>query len=112
VSPIVGRLLTLLAERDRIVLVSEMTAAYRERVRQHQGIVRAEVATAVPLSADQVRAIAEGLTRAMGSQVDLATRVDEGLVGGLVAKVGGTVYDGSVTTTLRKIRARLLEAGA
>ena len=112
VSPVVGKLLTLLAERDRIVLASEMLTAFRERVLDHQNVVRAEVATASALAPEHVRAITDGLAKAMGRKVDLTATVDPAIVGGLVAKVGGTVYDGSVTTALRKIKERLRAAGA
>jgi F-type H+-transporting ATPase subunit delta len=111
-SPILGRLLTLLAERDRLVLTADMLAAFRDRVREHQNVVLADVATAVPLSPVQARAITDSLARAVGRQVDLTTRVDPGIIGGLVARIGSTVYDGSVTTTLRKMKERLRAAGA
>ncbi len=109
--PILGRLFVLLAERDRLVLLPELVDAYRDRLRQAQGVVRAEVTTATALSADQARAIEHSLAVATGSTIDLATRVDPSLVGGLVARLGSTVYDGSVASQLRRMRRRLLQAG-
>ena len=46
-----AKLLVLLAERDRLVLLPDLLAAYRERLLDHQKVVRAEVTTAVPLAA-------------------------------------------------------------
>src|SRR5262245_37976138 len=51
-SPAVAKLLVLLAERDRMILLPDLLAAFRERVRDFQKIVRAEVVTAEPLSAE------------------------------------------------------------
>lgn len=106
----VTKLFVLLAERDRLVLLPELVDAYRERLMDHLQIVRAEVVTAAPLAADRVAALETGLARATGQQVQLDTRVDESLVGGAVARLGGTVYDGSITRQLEKMREALTSA--
>ena len=71
--------------------------------------MRAEVTTTVQLPPERIEAIKERLAEATGRSVKLSTRIDPTLVGGMVARVGGTVYDASVTTQLRKIRAQLAE---
>src|SRR5262249_6365104 len=109
-SPIVAKLLALLAERDRLILLPDLLASYRERMLGYQKIVRAEVTTAAPLSGDKAKAVEERLARATGRQVRLTTSVDPGLIGGLVAKVGSTVYDASVTRQLERMRQRLTES--
>jgi len=65
-SAIVSKLLTLLADRDRLVLVPDLLAAYRERLLDHQHIVRAEVTTSVPLDAQRASAIQRGLATLTG----------------------------------------------
>ena len=110
VSPILTKLLVLLAERDRLVLLSDMLAAYRERLLDHQHVVRAEVTTAAPLSAERARAIEQGLAKVTGRTVKLGTRVDPSIIGGVVARIGDTIYDGSVTTQLAKMKKRLVES--
>jgi F-type H+-transporting ATPase subunit delta len=72
--------------------------------------VRAEVTTAVPLAAGRTEAIARGLAQLTGRTVTLATRVDPAILGGVVARIGSTVYDGSVTTQLQKMKQRLIES--
>lgn len=109
-SPVLGRLLLLLAERDRLVLLPDLADAYRTRLMDHLQVVRAEVTTAVPLPADRVQALQQGLARATGRQVQLGTRVDASIVGGAIARIGSTVYDGSVTTQLERLRQKLVEA--
>jgi F-type H+-transporting ATPase subunit delta len=51
-----------------------------------------------------------GLARATGRDVQIETRVDSALIGGAVARIGSTVYDGSVTTQLRKLKQSLIES--
>src|SRR5262249_38086248 len=83
VSPIVAKLLALLAERDRLILLPDLLASYRERMLAFQKIVRAEVTTAVPLATDQQQTIAQQLAQATGRTVTLTTTVDPTIIGGL-----------------------------
>ena len=110
VLPVVSRLLLLLAERDRLVLVPDLAEAYRSRLMDHQQVVRAEVTTAAPIGEERTAALRQGLANATGRQVLLDVRVDPALVGGAVARIGSTVYDGSVTTQLEKMKQQLVEA--
>jgi F-type H+-transporting ATPase subunit delta len=109
-SSILAKLIMLLAERDRLVLLPDLLASYRERLLDHQQVVRAEVTTAVPLAADRTRAIEQGLAQLTGRTVTLATKVNPSIIGGVVARIGSTVYDGSVTTQLQKMKQRLVES--
>jgi F-type H+-transporting ATPase subunit delta len=107
--PMVTKLIGLLADRDRLVLVPDLLAAYRDRLLDYRHVIRAEVTTTTPLPADRAKAIEESLARTTGQTVALATRVDPSIVGGVVTRIGSTVYDGSVARQLEKIRARLGE---
>jgi F-type H+-transporting ATPase subunit delta len=111
-TPALVKLLRLLADRDRLALVPELADAFRERLLQHQGVVRAEVATAVPLSDAIQAAIEQGLAQATGRTVRMTTRVDPGLIGGAVARIGSTVYDGSVARHLERLKDVLGESQA
>jgi F-type H+-transporting ATPase subunit delta len=106
--PVVSKLLVLLAERDRLVLLPDLLSAYADRIQSLQNIVRAEVTTATPLAEDRAHQIQRSLAQATGRTVHLATRVDPSIVGGIVTKIGSTVYDGSVTNHLRRMKQRLL----
>jgi F-type H+-transporting ATPase subunit delta len=110
VTPVVSKLLLLLAERDRLGLLPDIVAAYQNRLMEHANVVRAELVTAVPLGAERVAAVREGLARATGRQVQLEAKVDASIIGGAVARIGSTVYDGSVTTQLQKMKERLTAA--
>jgi F-type H+-transporting ATPase subunit delta len=111
VKPIapVGKLLILLADRDRVEILPDLINAYRERLMDYQQIVRAEVVSAIPLPPDRAAQLEQRLAALTGRKVNLTTRVDPSIVGGLVARIGTTVYDGSVTTQLAKMRERLSE---
>jgi F-type H+-transporting ATPase subunit delta len=109
-TPIVSKLIALLADRDRLVLVPDLLASYRDRLLDYRGVVRAEVTTAAPLDASRAEAIQKGLAVLTGRTVLLATKIDPSIIGGLVARIGSTVYDASVTRQLEKMKERLVES--
>ena len=110
ISPVVSKLLLMLAERDRLVLLPEMARAYEARLMDHAKVVRAELTTAVSLPEDRVTQLRNGLATITGRQVQLETKVNAAIIGGAVARIGSTVYDGSVTTQLQKVKERLVNA--
>lgn len=108
VAPPVAKLLTLLAERDRLVLLPEVVRSYRVRLLDHLGVVEAHVTTAQPLTADRIISIEHSLTQASGREVTMTTTVDPEILGGLIARLGTTVYDGSIARHLERMRETLL----
>jgi F-type H+-transporting ATPase subunit delta len=110
-SPVLAKLLAMLAERDALSLLPELLERYRQRLMEHLGVVRAEVTTAIALPDDRIETIRRGLVEATGKDVTMVTRVDPAIIGGLVARVGSTVYDGSITRQLERMRDRMV-AGA
>ena len=105
----VGKLLLLLAVRGRLELLPDVLAVYRERLREHRQILEAEVTTAVPLSAERIADLQQRLAAMTGRTVTMTTKVDQALIGGVVTRIGSTVYDGSVATQLARVRDRLVE---
>lgn len=108
-TPLVSKLLTAFAERDSLRLVPDLAAAYRTRLLDRKNIVSAEITTAVPLTPETADRVGRALGQASGKQVLVSTRVDPAIIGGVVARVGSTVYDGSVTTQLARMRQKLVE---
>lgn len=108
-APPLAKLLPLLAERDRLGLIRDLLAVYRERLMDYRQVVRAEVTTAVPLAGERADALQRRLAELTGRRVTMTTRVDPAIIGGVVARVGSTVYDGSVATQLSTMKQRLLE---
>ena len=110
VSSPVAKLLKLLADRDRLVLLPELASAYRARLMEHAKVVRAEVTTAIGLPADRVAALQQGLAIATGREVQLENRVDPSIIGGAITRIGSTVYDGSVTRQLERMKEALTQS--
>ena len=108
-TPPVGKLLVMLAERDRLTLLEPVLEAFRARLREQQRVLEAEVTTAIPLEPEQQAALQQRLGAATTRQVTLTTKVDPSLIGGIVARIGSTVYDGSLATQLAKLKGRLAE---
>jgi F-type H+-transporting ATPase subunit delta len=106
----VAKLLLLLAERDRLELLPDLMVAYRDRLMDYQQVVRAEVVSAMPLPEGQARQLQDTLAHVTGRTVTMTTRVDPALLGGVVARVGSTVYDGSIATQLQRMKERLVES--
>ena len=103
------RLLEQLSIRDRLALLPEVAEAYAALANAAHGVVAAEVVSAVPLGAAQKRAL-EAALRGGARSVELRTRVEPALVGGLVVRAFGRTYDGSVREHLAALRRRLAAA--
>jgi len=110
-APTGVRLLQLLADRDRLGMMDELLAVFRERLLDRQKIVRAELRSAVALAPDAIKAIESRLGAVTGKNVAIDAVVDPALIGGVLAKVGSTVYDGTVKSQLEKLRKQLVGAG-
>jgi F-type H+-transporting ATPase subunit delta len=105
------KLILLLADRDRLVLLSDLASAYRDRLLDHQRVIRGTVTTAVALDEQKLRLLEQGLSRATGRKVILESTIDPSIIGGVVTRLGSTVYDGSVTTQLNRLKESLMESG-
>ena len=107
-SEITVRLLTLLAERDRLTLLPEIVEVFQDQLMAHRGVVRARITTAEPLAAPRVEEITQRLATATGKQVMVDTGTDPSVIGGLVTQIGSTVWDGSIARHLARLRQRFL----
>ena len=106
---LVTQLLTALAERDRLAVVPQLAPVYQDRLLERRNVVSAQVTTAVAIPSDKIDAIARRLGEVTGKQVRISSRIDPGIIGGVVARIGSTVYDGSVNGQLARMRQKLLE---
>jgi len=104
----VGRLLSMLAERDRFNLVRQIAAEYRSLAMEAGQVVEAEIVTAVPIAQAQKAKLADALGRATGGQVELVDRVDPNIIAGVIATVGGVVYDGSAVRQMELMKKTLV----
>jgi F-type H+-transporting ATPase subunit delta len=106
-SPITRNFLRVLLVHYRIALLEEVIEAFGKISNERLGVVQVKVSSAVELSdaeRELLRARFGELTR---RQAEVEFRLDQQLIGGVVAQVGSTVYDGSVRGRLERIRERL-----
>ena len=106
-QPALTKLLQLLADRDRLAILGDVSRAFENLLMDHQKVVRAELVTALALPDDRVQAIRNSLKTATGRDVQLDTRVDPAILGGAVARIGSTVYDGSIARRLERLKDTL-----
>lgn len=96
----------LLVRRGRFDCLSAIRSAAVRLGDELAGRVRGIVTAASPMSDDAVRRLASGLGRRLGREVVLAPRVDPSIIGGVVVRVGDTVYDSSVRSRLQQMKQR------
>jgi F-type H+-transporting ATPase subunit delta len=102
-------LIALLASRNLAGILPAIVEWYQRLLDDHNGIERAEVVSAVELD-DVQRALVVGLLRrVVDKEIRLTSRVEPRLIGGLVARVGDHVIDGSTATRLESMRRELVE---
>ena len=102
-DPLLGKFLQYVLERGRMEGLPEIARAYRRLA----GRIDAQITSAAPLPPEALAKIKQALERATGKQVIATTAVDPDLIGGVVAKVGSTVIDGSVRSQLAQLKTSL-----
>lgn len=109
IDPRVSRFLGIIVERKRLQLLGQIVLAYQALLDEKLGIARAKVSAAHPLDPAEEAEIAQKLEAVTGKRVEMEVEVDPTLIGGVVARVGGTIYDGSLRQQLRSFKRRLIE---
>jgi F-type H+-transporting ATPase subunit delta len=108
VDPMVRNLLYMLADRGRLGQIERIRDEFIEFYNRDQGIVVAEVTTAVALSEAQQKKVEDRLKQLTGAKkIDLRAHIDPRIIGGMIARVGDVLYDGSVRTRLQALQERL-----
>jgi F-type H+-transporting ATPase subunit delta len=103
-SPLVRDFLAVVARNRRLFAAPAMIEAFLAKLAARRGEVTAEVFSAQPLSEAQLAALNEQLRRSIGSRVSVDVRVDPGLIGGLVVKLGSRMVDGSIKSKLQRLQ--------
>jgi F-type H+-transporting ATPase subunit delta len=104
---IIRNFLFVIADHQRTHILPEILAAFQDVIRQRQGIAEAEISSAIELSAAQKKRFAQTLERLTGKKIEAKYSLDPALLGGAVVRVGDTIYDGSVRSSLNEMRVRL-----
>jgi F-type H+-transporting ATPase subunit delta len=110
-SDLLRGLIGVLGQNNRLGLLRNVAAAYRQLLNDRAGRVWVKVTAAVPLSDTQKAALSASLKDILSREPMLDVRVDPDLLGGLVVQVGDTVIDTSVRSRLQSLRTLLLDGG-
>ena len=109
IQPLSANFLGLILEKKRLPHLPEIVLAYEELTDERLNRARATVTSATPLPAPTLEGLRARLGMAIGKEIYLEARVDSEIMGGVVAQVGSTIYDGSLRTQLRRMREQLLK---
>lgn len=102
--------LELLAERHRLPATFRIRRAFDELWREEHKMLPVEVTSAIELDEALVRSIGDRIEEKTGRSVELTSRVDPDIIGGLVLRVGNKVLDASVSGRLQRLRKQIAHA--
>jgi len=108
-APLTLRFLHLVLDKNRVDQIPGIIEKFHDFVRQHRGIVRAEVRTAVPMESASVDRLKASLGRMTGKTIEVATRVDPDIIGGVVVEFDNQIIDRSVRRGLDDLRDTLMK---
>jgi F-type H+-transporting ATPase subunit delta len=106
----VRNFIAVLIDKGRIRLLPEIVAQFERELNERMGFAEAEVISARDLSADERSALEADLSRVTGKRIRARYEQDRAILGGAIARVGSTVYDGSVKGQLERIRQQLVSS--
>jgi F-type H+-transporting ATPase subunit delta len=111
IGGLTGNFIKLVARNRRLFAIRDMIRSYRALLAEHRGEVTAEVTSAEKLSDTQLDALKDELRISIGRDVQIETRIDASLLGGLVVKVGSRMVDSSLRTKLQSLKIAMKEVG-
>jgi F-type H+-transporting ATPase subunit delta len=110
VNPLAIKLVLLLSAKDRLSIIDDIAEGYQALVDNYRGIEGAEVAevtTAIPLDDEYQLRVAQRITEIIGKPIMLKPKVDPGIIGGIIIRVGDKLIDGSIRSKLAALRKDL-----
>jgi F-type H+-transporting ATPase subunit delta len=107
-NPLLLNFLRVVSRHGRLDCLRAVNHEARQLYNQTRGRIEVRVQTAEPIDGELLSSIGKRLKSALKSELDLHAEVDPALLGGLVVRVGDTVYDGSVATRLERLRSQAI----
>jgi F-type H+-transporting ATPase subunit delta len=107
VNPLALNLVYLLVTKGRFSMVADIADEYQRLLDSYRGIEQAEVTTAIPLDEKDRRKLEKRLEMIVGKKVVVKSKVDPDVLGGVVARVGGKLLDGSTRSKLMALKKAL-----
>lgn len=107
VRPTTASFLRVLLRNQRLSQLRDVAERFSQVLDERAGVVSADVTTAKPISEDLKNTVRETLAAATGRQVRVSFNTDETIIGGMVARIGSTIFDGSVQSRLDRLAEEL-----
>jgi len=111
INPLALNLACLLVTRGRLAMIGDIVDEYQQLLDSYHGIERAEVTTAIPLDDEDKPRLEERLGAVVGKKVVLKPEVNPDVIGGIIARIGGKLLDGSTRSKLDALKEDLVRAG-
>jgi F-type H+-transporting ATPase subunit delta len=111
VRPTTANFLQVLLQNQRLADLNEVNKRFAQILDERSGLVSAEVTTARPVPQASQDALLAKLTTLTGKNVRLSFNMDEELIGGVVTRIGSTIYDGSVRNQLQQVKDKMIGKG-
>jgi len=111
VSALTRSFIGVVAENRRLAALKSIIRAFLERLAKKRGEIAAEIISAQPLTAEQTDRLTNSLKSVLGSKVNVDLKVDNGLIGGLVVRVGSRLIDHSIKTKLARLQLAMKGVG-
>lgn len=102
-SELIARLIDLLAERQKLMLLPDITSNYESLYNDANGIAEVVLTSVEPLGDEQTNAVKAALELKTGKKITICSQTDAALLGGITVQLGDTMYDGSVRHSLEKL---------
>jgi F-type H+-transporting ATPase subunit delta len=110
ISRPVRNFIAVLIDKGRTRLLPEIVTQFAQDLNQRLGIAEAEITTARVLNRDEQAMLESDLTRVTGKTIRASYGQDPAVLGGAIARVGSTIYDGSVKGQLERMRRQLVSS--
>jgi F-type H+-transporting ATPase subunit delta len=98
--------------KQRLAILNQVVAEYEKMANTYKGLEHARVITAVPLDKEEQDKLSQQLATITGKRILLTTQVDPAIIGGIIARVGDKLIDGSIRAKLQALKQKLAGAAA
>jgi F-type H+-transporting ATPase subunit delta len=102
--------LRVLLRNNRLTEIAQINDKFASVLEERSGALAATIISARPLSAEEQAALQNNLSKLTGKNVSLNFNIDSNIIGGVVTKIGSTVYDGSVKTQLENLKEQMIRS--
>jgi F-type H+-transporting ATPase subunit delta len=110
-SALTRQFLGLVAANRRLSVLPGMVKSFRAILAARRGQATAEVTSAAPLSENQIKAVADSLRKVAGRNVEVVTKIDPSILGGLIVRIGSRMVDSSIRSKLQRLKLVLKGVG-